>query len=166
MMAMIGIPELANELGTTPQKLRKFLRSNFARDDRGKKYEWAEDNFEVENIREKWKATGGSNSRREGPSRKSRRAAAISKGNMMLDLDPNGPIAPQNYIHPCSWCGSSVELVEVYVQAVTPEEDNKMAKYQCTKEDCGVEYDVVLTLGGWKSPDETDEVIRMRPLIT
>lgn len=162
-MAMIGISDLAGELGTTPQKLRKFLRANFERVDRGKKYEWEETNFELDTIRDKWKATGGSSSKRQGTSRKARTKAARDKGYVTLDLNADGPVASPEHT-PCSWCSAKVELIEVYVQVINPEEDQKIAKYECTNPDCGVEYPVILTLGGWKAPDALTEVLRMEPL--
>lgn len=151
-MADVTIPNLAERLGTVPQKLRKFLRANFPRVDKGNKYEWDENDFELGKIEEQWKSSGGSS--RPGGPRKSKKARA-TRDYKTLDLNPYGPDAPEH--RPCTWCREpKVELIEVYVRKLSDTEDQKIALYRCTNLDCRVEDDRILTLGGWQAPPDME----------
>ncbi len=151
-MADVTIPDLAERLGTVPQKLRKFLRANFPRIDKGNKYEWNETDFELEKIEEQWKSSGGS-SRPGGPKRTKKVRA--SRDYKILDLNPDGPDPPVHKI--CMWCREpNVELIKVFAIRLNDNEDQKKARYRCTNPKCLVEDDRILTMGGWVAPPDME----------
>ena len=145
-MAEITIAELAQSLEVTPQRLRKFLRDNFPRNERGSRYAWPENSIELEKIREAVKKGGSQIALRSKRGRirnrdstKSRRRTAIGA------YDPE----PEPQAKPCLWCGGQVSLLQIYVKPLPNNEDQKIAVYRCR--DCEVESEIVLTLPGWKA---------------
>ena len=151
-MADVTIPDLAERLGTVPQRLRKFLRANFPRVDKGNKYEWVENDFELDKIEEQWKSSGGSS--RPGGRKETKRTRA-SKLGKTLDLNPDGPDPPVHKT--CTWCREpEVELIKVFAIRLNDNEDQKRARYRCTNPKCLVEDDRILTMGGWVAPPEME----------
>lgn len=143
-MAVVSISDLAEKLGTEPQKLRKFLRANFPRGDKGKKYQWNEGEYELGDIEAAWKKTGGSSPRTGARKAKKKQAQQSGWANW------EGPPAVE--IVPCTWCSGEMNLVEVYVRHLPEyDDDQKIALYECLN--CNVTRDYILTLPGWTAPE-------------
>lgn len=148
---MISVQDLAKRLEAEPQKLRKFLRANFPRQDKGKKWEWSEGDLQLQDIEEAWKKSGGTTtSRKSGEPRRSR-AQKRARRILDLNLPVFDPVPSPDHI-PCTWCQSEVTLADIYVKRLDDGTDQKIAVYQCTKPSCGIEYDQILTLHGWLAP--------------
>ena len=47
---LITVKQLANQAGTDPRTLRRILRSQFPREEKGKAYEWQPDDPQIELI--------------------------------------------------------------------------------------------------------------------